>query len=283
MESVGVTTALQEKEALSAIGRKTPYQRKLYENFGKYTLRVGSVAAFLVLWHVLSAINFMWPLQFGNLPSPLEVLQKWKEVAVSGHYYVDMLYSLYRVTLGIVLGLIFGVLLGVWIGLSSKANDSLFPTLEIFRPIPLIAFLPVTMLLFSTIEGGIVFITFIGAFFPILISTRNAVKRVSPVLINASRCLGCPPSKAVWKVYLPAAAPGIFSALTVGVGASWMAVITAEMMAGQYGVGYYTWEAYHLMQYEESIVGMFTIGLLGYVFSAVIRVIEKLFVKWKTV
>ncbi|QYR24396.1 ABC transporter permease [Paenibacillus sp. sptzw28] len=255
----------------------------MFDNTKSYMLRVGSVAVFLAVWHILSTLNVMWPLQFGNLPTPMEVLRKWQEVAMSTNYYVNIMYSVYRVSLGIVLGLVSGVLMGIWLGLSARANNSMFPTFEIFRPIPLIAFLPIAMLLFNTIEGGIVFITYIGAFFPILITTRSAIKRVSPTLINASKCLGCPPGKAVWMVYLPAAAPEIFSALTVGVGASWMGVITAEMMAGQYGVGYYTWEAYQLMQYDDSIVGMFTIGVLGFLFSALVRLFEKIFVKWKNV
>ncbi|XEC92669.1 ABC transporter permease [Paenibacillus tarimensis] len=273
-----VQTAYAERR----LWRRTAQQALLAKTSG-YMLRVASVVVFLVIWHILSVWNVQWPLQFGNLPSPLDVVRKWKEVALSESYYVNIVISLGRVTLGIVLGLISAVLLGVWIGLSQRANDSLFPTFEIFRPVPLIAFLPIAMLLFSSMEGSIVFITFIGAFFPILISTRNAIKRISPTIINAANCLGCPPGKAVWKVYLPAVAPEIFSALTVGVGASWMGVITAEMIAGQFGIGYFAWEAYHLMQYEDSMVGMFTIGLLGFVSSAFIRWTEKKVVKWNNV
>jgi NitT/TauT family transport system permease protein len=169
----------------------------------------------------------------------------------------------------------------MWIGLTRVGRNTLFPNLELLRPIPLIAYLPVAMLLFRTIEGSIVFITFIGAFFPILISSRDAATRVSPSLIQAARVLGCGPLRAIWRVYLPAAAPEIFTGVSVGIGASWMGVITGEMMSGQTGIGYATWQAYHLLDYPQSIIGMFTIGALGFGSSALIRLAERALLRWR--
>ena len=91
---------------------------------------------------------------------------------------------------GILLALVTAVPLGMWIGLSRRVSDWLFPTMELFRPIPLIAYLPAAMLRFSTIESSIIFITFTGAFFPILLCSREAVRRVSDSLVQAAHCLG---------------------------------------------------------------------------------------------
>jgi NitT/TauT family transport system permease protein len=246
-----------------------------------FVIRVFSVIIFLFLWEWAVDKDIRWPLQFGNLPGPVDIVRTWGTYFLQRHYYQDILISVERVTAGILLGFVTAVPLGLWIGLRRTARDALYPSLELFRPIPLIAFLPFTMLLFPTIESSIIFITFIGAFFPILINAKDAVERVSPVLLQAARCLGCGPIKAIWNVFLPAMLPEIFTGLAVGTGASWMGVITGEMMSGQTGIGYTTWQAYHLLDYKQSIIGMFTIGALGFASSVIVRFCERLIVKWK--
>ncbi|MNP16097.1 Bicarbonate transport system permease protein CmpB [compost metagenome] len=136
------------------------------------------------------------------------------------------------------------------------------------------------MLLFKTIEESIVFITFIGAFFPILINAIQATKRVPVQLVQTAFNLGCKPVQSIFKVYLPAIAPEVFTGLTIGTGASWMGVITGEMMSGQIGIGYSTWQAYQLLDYSQSIIGMFTIGLLGFIFSRLVRFTESMVIRW---
>ncbi|MED4602182.1 ABC transporter permease [Paenibacillus validus] len=244
-------------------------------------LRAVSVAAFVLLWKWAVDVNIHWPLQFGNLPDPIDILAEWYRNLFTPQYRQDIAISTSRVLTGIALGFTTAVPLGLWIGLKRTANHTLYTNLELFRPIPLIAYLPVAMLLFRTIESSIIFITFIGAFFPILISSRDAARRVSPALVQAARCLGCGPVRAVWSVYLPAMAPEIFTGLSVGIGASWMGVITGEMMSGQTGIGYSTWQAYHLLDYKESIIGMFTIGALGYLSSAFVRTVERFLIRWQ--
>mgnify|MGYP001171395522 CR=1 FL=1 len=246
-----------------------------------YAVRLTAIAAFVCLWHLAVRANLLWPLQFGNLPGPVDVFREWLASLSQSHYYRDIGVSTLRVTAGIALGLAAAVPLALWIGISRWAHDALFTILEMFRPIPLIAYLPVAMLLFYTIEGSIVFITFIGAFFPILINAKDAASRVPAAWLHAAASLGCGRVKALWKVYLPAMLPEIFTGLSVGIAASWMGVITGEMMSGQSGIGYATWQAYHLLDYKQSLIGMFTIGALGYASSAIVRLAERRIVRWK--
>ncbi|WP_332691792.1 ABC transporter permease [Halalkalibacter lacteus] len=256
----------------------------LDRQYARYTLRIVTILGFLIAWDLLVKINLMWPLQFGNMPSPISVLQTWSTLLTAqdgGRYYNDILMSLTRVFIGISLGFLTAVPLGIWIGLSKRATDTAFTIFEVFRPVPLIAYLPVAMLLFPTIEGGIIFITYIGAFFPILISVRDATLRMSPNLINAAKILGCKNSSVFWKVYIPSMAPEIFTGLVVGVGASWMGVITAEIMSGKHGIGYFSWTSYNLLKYESSFIGMFTIGALGFGSTAFVRFIERSVIRWK--
>jgi len=275
--------------ALDGIGARHGREREPKRKFGGVwrgtagvaSVRILSLSACLFLWHVLVILNVNWPLQFSNLPHPIAILSAWLANLQTASYYNDILVSSYRVMSGIALGFLVAVPLGLWIGLTRVGHNTLFPNLELLRPIPLIAYLPVAMLLFRTIEGSIVFITFVGAFFPILISSRDAARRVSPSLIQAARVLGCGPVRAIWRIYLPAAAPEIFTGLSVGIGASWMGVITGEMMSGQTGIGYATWQAYHLLDYNQSIIGMFTIGALGFGSSALIRLAERALLRWQ--
>lgn len=246
-----------------------------------YTIRFLSILVFLLLWEWAVSFNIRWPLQFGNLPGPIDILTTWFSYLKQSHYYKDIMVSTARVLAGIALGFLIAVPIGLWVGHRKLAKDALFPSLELFRPIPLIAFLPVAMLLFPTIESSIIFITFIGAFFPILISTKDAAGRVSPTLIHAARCLGCGPVRALWRIYLPAMLPEICTGLSVGIGASWMGVITGEMMSGQTGIGYTTWQAYHLLDYRQSVISMFTIGALGFASSAAVRCLAQSVIKWK--
>lgn len=245
-------------------------------------IKVISIVLFLIIWYLLVHFNIQWPLQFGNLPKPTEIIRTWFQKIGETDYFINILVSFYRVLAGILLGLFTSIPIGMWIGLTrNKFSEGIFTILELFRPIPLIAYLPVAMLLFHTIESSIIFITFIGAFFPILINTMDATRQVSPNHIQAARCLGCGRLKLISKVYLPAVLSQLFTGLSVGVSASWMGVITAEMMSGQTGIGYATWSAYQLMDYHNSIIGMFTIGMLGYLSVSFFRLIERKIIKWK--
>ncbi|QKS47780.1 ABC transporter permease (plasmid) [Paenibacillus cellulosilyticus] len=239
-----------------------------------------AVMSLIGLWYTLVTLNVMWPFQFGNLPGPDTVFRVWFKLLGDLSYYDNITVSSIRVLAGIMIGLVTAVPLGLIIGLSAKTSDIVFTNLEIFRPIPLIAYLPVAMLLFKTIEASIVFITFTGAFFPILINVVQATKRVPVQLVQTAYNLGCKPHKLILRVYLPAIGPDIFTGLSVGTGASWMGVITGEMMSGQTGIGYSTWQAYQLLDYSQSMIGMFSIGLLGFVFTRCVRFTEKIAIRW---
>ncbi|MGG3681930.1 ABC transporter permease [Aeribacillus composti] len=258
-------------------------QRDLVKvNVRRTSIKVISILIFLFIWYLVVHFNIQWPLQFGNLPKPTEIIITWLQKFGEIDYYINISVSLFRVLAGILLGLFTSVPIGMWIGLlHNKISEGIFTILELFRPIPLIAYLPVAMLLFHTIESSIIFITLIGAFFPILINTMDATRQVSPTLIQAARCLGSGRTHLISRVYLPAVLSQLFTGLSVGVSASWMGVITAEMMSGKTGIGYATWQAYQLMDYHNSIIGMFTIGILGYVSVAFVRLIEKQIIKWQ--
>jgi NitT/TauT family transport system permease protein len=137
-----------------------------------------------------------------------------------------------------------------------------------------------SIMLWPNNEAAIVFITFIGAFFPILLNTIHGVHSLDGVLIRAARCLGAGEVRLLVNVILPGSLPHIFTGLAVGMGVAWVSLIAAEMISGQFGVGYFTWEAYSLVDYPAIVLGMITIGVLGLACSGIIRMFGVLLMPW---
>jgi len=132
-------------------------------------------------------------------------------------------------------------------------------------------------------EGvGLIFITFIGALFPIVLNTVHGVANVDRRLVASARSLGAGGLAILREVVLPDAAPSIVTGLAIGMGTSWFCLVTAEMISGQFGIGYYTWEAYTLQNYADIIVGMLVIGLLGMGSSSLLTTAGRLLMPWRS-
>jgi NitT/TauT family transport system permease protein len=221
------------------------------------------VAAFIALWHVLTAHNVVAWLRFNRMPAPATVLDALLSRASNGTYYDDLLASLQRILLGFGLAAVIGIGVGILVGRSGVARMTLRPFIELIRPIPAIALVPLTILLFPSSEQGIVFITFFAAFFPVVVSTIHAVDSLPKVWEEAARTMGAGRMSLLFHVVLPGALPGIFAGLSVAMGVAWICVVSAEMISGQFGIGYYTWQSYGLLDYAGVVVGMISIGALG--------------------
>jgi len=221
------------------------------------------IGVFLAAWHLLTDNNVVAWLRFNRMPSPESVLQALLGRVSSGSYYDDLLASLQRILLGFGLAAVVGIALGVLVGRSEVARMTLRPFIELIRPIPAIALVPLTILLFPSSEQGIVFITFFAAFFPVVVSTIHAMDSMPKVWEEAAQTMGAGRMSLLFHVILPGALPGIFAGLSVAMGVAWICVVSAEMISGQFGIGYYTWQAYGLLDYAGVVVGMISIGALG--------------------
>lgn len=251
-------------------------------NGASMVLWVISIGMLLGIWYIGTKYKLEFYIRFTNVPTPGEVLQKLFQVNESGKFLVNIGISVRRIIIGFSVAVVLGTTLGLLIGRYRVARDLLFPIFEVLRPIPAIAWVPMAIMLWPTNEVSIVFITFLGSFFPILINTIHGVHSIDPVLIRAARCLGASEFRLFANVILPGAMPHIFTGFSVGMGVAWVSLIAAEMISGQFGVGYFTWEAYSLVSYAEIGLGMITIGVLGLVCSGVILVIGRLLMPWST-
>jgi NitT/TauT family transport system permease protein len=234
--------------------------------------QLASVAACLLLWHLAATHKLNLGLvTFDNVPLPADVLAAALDLLRSPKLLSHLASSLWRVGLGFGIAAALGIVLGLLIGRLAWARHALLPPLEVLRPIPAVAWIPLAILMFPSSEGSMVFITFVGALFPILLNTIHGVEAVDPQLIASARSLGTPRWRLFTEVIAPGAAPSIVTGLSIGMGTCWFCLVTAEMIAGQYGIGYYTWESYTVQRYPSIVVGMLVIGALGMGSSALIR------------
>ncbi|MFC8383679.1 ABC transporter permease [Nocardia sp. NPDC057272] len=230
----------------------------------KAVLTAVPLAALLLAWYLLTTNQVVFWLRFDKIPTPAQVFDSFRTQLGAATYYRDIFSSTRRILIGFGLATVSGVLIGMAVGRSAVVSALVRPVLEVFRPIPAIALVPLAILLFPTGEQGIVFITFFAAFFPVAVSTIHAMHALPKVWEEAAHTLGARRRDILFQIALPGALPGIFSGLSVAMGVAWICVISAEMISGQFGIGYFTWQSYGLLDYPGVIVGMLTIGLLGW-------------------
>ncbi len=239
-----------------------------------------ALLAFLLAWHLLTKYRVNVYVRFLNVPSPEQVLERAARAFKDPKFFSHVVLSCRRILIGFLLATIVAVPLGLVMGRFRVIREFIFPVSEVFRPIPAIAWVPMSIMLWPSNEESIVFITFLGSFFPILINTLHGMKMVDQVLVRAAQCLGARETAIFREVYFPAALPHIFTGLTVGMGVAWVSLIAAEMISGQFGIGYFTWEAYSLVQYSDIALGMICIGVLGLASSAAIRGLGHVVMPW---
>ncbi len=266
---VGATIAQAETPALLRLaGWRRP------------ALRVLSIGLFFAAWHVATTWDVDLYVRFQNIPTPAEVLEEAVALFGSTGFYVHILASLERIWLGFTIATTLGVGLGLLIGWFQFAEDTLLPPIELFRPIPAVAWVPLSIMLWPTERSSIVFITTLGAFFPIVLNTIHGVEGIDRQLVRAATSLGAGRRAIFREVVIPGALPSIVTGLSVGMGVSWLCLISAEMISGQFGVGYFTWVAYGIVKYSQIVVGMLVIGVLGMLSSALIRLVGARCMPW---
>ena len=280
VEHSPVVASIEQPRAFAALAAR--WYRLNKGRLRAAAIGVVSLIVFLIVWHLLTKYHVVFFVRFTNVPSPLEVYASFAKAIHDPRFLMHIALSCRRILMGFSLAAVVGVPLGLVMGRYKLVHEVIFPVAEVLRPIPAIAWVPMAIMLWPTNEQSIVFITFLGSFFPILVNTLHGMSLVDPVLVRASQCLGARERSIFREVYFPASLPHIFTGLTVGMGVAWVSLIAAEMISGQYGIGYFTWEAYSLVQYADIALGMITIGVLGLGSSLLIRAAGHLVMPWRS-
>jgi ABC-type nitrate/sulfonate/bicarbonate transport system permease component len=236
------------------------------------------IALFLALWSVAS-------LRIGNavlLPQPQSVLFGFVELLQDGSLLSDVLASLRRVIGGFLIASVIAVPLALSMAFFRPLNLLLSPIVSFLRPIPPIAWIPIAILWFGIGDPPSYFITALAAFFPIFINSFAGGNAVRPEHVHAARSLGAGPRALFARIFLPSAMPMISTGLRIGLGQSWMAVVTAELIAAQSGLGYMIQANRLSLETSLVLVGMCTIGLLGALMSVALEALERhVLIPWK--
>ncbi|KAM3090592.1 ABC transporter permease [Phormidesmis sp. 146-35] len=246
----------------------------------KLLRRLLSLILFFGIWQLLCALRFKFFINFEFLPSPVEVLESTLKF-FSGDPMVHIQASVVRVLAGFTIAAALGISLGILIGWFQNVEDLIFLPLELLRPIPAVAWIPLAILMFPNSEAGMIYITFIGAFFPILISTIRGVESTDLLLLRVGQCLGAKQWHLFKDIVVPGAMPSISSGLVIGMGSCWFCLVTAEILAGRYGVGYFTWESYVTSNYPPIVMGMLLIGLMGALSAYLVDQLTRLLMPWR--
>ena len=244
-------------------------------------LRLASVGVCVLAWQWAAARHLNLGLvTFQNVPPPTEVLAAGWSLLHSPLLLSHLGASVSRVFSGFMAAALAGIGFGLVIGRVRWAEDALTAPLELLRPIPAVAWIPLAILMFPSSEISMIFITFTGALFPILLNTIHGVENVDPRLVASARSLGSGRLAVFTEVILPGAAPSIVTGLSIGMGTAWFCLVTAEMISGQFGIGYFTWAAYTIQNYADIVVGMLFIGMFGMASSALVKRLGNALMPW---
>src|SRR5262245_53656598 len=200
----------------------------------------------------------------------------------SGKLYIHAAASTRRVLTGFVLGGGIGVLVGTVAGMSGLLHRMLDPSLQLLRPIPIVAWIPLAVAWFGIEDRPAVFLIALGTFFPTYINTRHGIRYVDPVLIRAIRMLGySTPWEIFSKVVFWSSLPNIFTGLRIGLGIAWMCVVTSEMLAVKSGLGYMLWDSYNFLRTDLIITGRISIALVGFLTDRIMLLVQHLVLVWE--
>jgi len=239
----------------------------------------------ICLWQV---VCFLGIFPSYVLPSPIEIVKGFHALLTTGMppghlLYNHILYSLYRVGLGFAVACALGIPLGLLMGWFPQFYRLFSPIIELVRPIPPLAWIPIAIVWLGIGLRSAVFIIFLGAFFPVLLNTASGVLSINPILVDAAKTLNATQKDIFFKVLVPGSLPSIFVGMRVGMGVAWMTLVAAEFTGVKegYGLGFMIMTARDIQRPDEILAGMFIIGMIGFTIDWLLRTWESSVRPWQ--
>ena len=245
-------------------------------------LRLGVVLAFLALWSLASGLVVLLGL-FNPifLAGPWLVLGKVWELALSGELWGHLGATLERVAVGFTTGALLALALGLPAGQWRAVRNLLEPVVEILRPIPPLAMLPLFIVWAGIGETSkVAFITY-ATFFPMFLSTVHAVQQIDPLLLRAAASLGARRPQLFFRVVLPAALPEILTGIRLGVALSFFVIVISEFIGAEQGLGYLINDGRNFFLVPQMLGAAIVLGLLGYAGNALVVRLGRHWLRWE--
>ena len=230
------------------------------------------IGAVLLLWQLLVTAGH------SDFPGPLQVISQTWDPYISKPFYDDggtakglgwqILISLQRVAVGYSLAAVVGIAAGLALGLNRFVRQGFDPMIQVLRTVPPLAWLPISLLLFQQADAAAIFVIFITAVWPIVINTATGIREIPQDYRNVARVLRLRKRSFLWDIVVPATAPYVFTGLRIAIGLAWLAIVAAEMLKADGGIGFFIWDAYNAggdSSTSQIILAILYVGLVGLV------------------
>ena len=244
------------------------------------------VGVFFLTWYLLVDLFAVW--RFAEMPKLVVGVKEWVSrdpvfgvSLFTAEYYKHIWASIFRVLVAFLVATFSGIAIGILMGWRRIFFGLTFPILEILRPIPILAWIPLAIILLPGRELPIIGLTFLAAFFVTILNTLLGVRAIDKVYFRAAESLGFSQWQILWHVIVPGALPYIFVGLQIAMGACWFSLVAAEILSGSAGLGYKVWETYYYVQFPTMVSTMATLGFFGYISSALVRAAGNRLMRWR--
>lgn len=242
-----------------------------------YILAVIAPLAVLAAWFIASNCGLV---RASILPSPQRVFATSVDLWQSGKMAEDLLISIQRVLRGFALGAVAGIVIGSIMGFSETCNRVLGSLVNILRPVPMLAWIPLLILWLGIQEPSKTAVIFIGSFWSVLLNTTHGIQSTDTKLLEEARILEKSQLSIILQVYLPSALPSVFTGLRLGMSSAWTCVVGAEMIAATSGIGYMIHYARELAQPARVFAGVIHIGIIGLLIDKVLLAVQHKLLGW---
>ncbi|MEY3462419.1 MAG: Nitrate transport permease protein NrtB [Cyanobacteriota bacterium] len=236
------------------------------------------IGAFLVAWQLLSAV-----LGAARLPGPINVIVDTWDPYISQPFFDDggtskglgwqILISLQRVALGYGLAAVVGITIGGLLGLNRFAGKGFDPVVQVLRTVPPLAWFPISLMVFQDANTSAIFVIFITAIWPIIINTAVGIREIPQDYTNVARVLRLKKRDYIRSIVIPATVPYVFTGLRIAVGLAWLAIVAAEMLKADGGIGYFIWDAYNAggdASSSQIILAILYVGVVGLILDRLV-------------
>lgn len=241
---------------------------------------VTAITAFVVLLLVWTAVSLSGLVQPLFLPSPIAVAAKLGEQAANGELWSDMGVSIYRVMVGYLVASALAVPIGILCGSFSRVEAAIEPIMDFIRYMPVVAFVPLTILWVGTDDSQKFLIIFLGTFFQQVLMFADAVRQVPASYRNLGATLGLSDRQILARIVFPSALPRIWDALRISLGWAWTWLVVAELVAATSGMGYRITQGQRFLETDLIIGYVIVLGVLGLVFDQIMRGLGRRFFRY---
>lgn len=264
-----------EKVVVRHAGERKPRNRQL-------TLSLITVAVIIAIWWAVTALNLIAPL---FLPAPQQVLHQLITVASAQGFMDATLWqhlaaSLSRIFIALIAAILVGVPTGLLMGLNSTARGILDPLIELYRPVPPLAYLPLMVIWFGIGETSKILLIYLAIFAPVVMSTVAGVKSAQQVRLRAAQSLGASRWQVLWHVVLPGALPEILTGVRIGLGVGWSTLVAAELIAATRGLGFMVQSAGEFLATDVVLAGIAVIALIAFSLELGLRALQRRLTPW---